>query len=246
MFFDMYPILPTLGATTVEPWADRQYTIPFYKMLDETDAYMYPDGAEFKTLFPENYHEGIKAAITQEFYYRQIGQYTPQKFLRRFHRLLLERQDAWVKLIESESLITAEYATRNYDMTEERTQNVSSENSVNATSSSKTESQDSASGGSTSWVSDTPDGSVSDIETYMSSANNGQTNSESSGSAKSQGTSSNSGNSSGELTENIRRYGNIGVTAFDKIIEGYRNSVIWCAFEEVIFPEVDKLFFALF
>lgn len=245
MIYDMYPIFPFGNCGIIDPYAEKQYTLPFYEFLDENNTFIYPSEGEFKTLFPANYHEGIKAAIIQEFYYRQVGQYVPQKFLRRFHRLLNERQTAWIKLIGSEEIVQPEYATRNYDMTEERTQHVESENQGNASSNSQTTTSDSASNGATAWVSDTPDGSVSDIETYMSSANKNQSNSEANGNATTDGSSQNAGSSSGDLTENIHRYGNIGVTTFEKIIEGYRNSVVWCAFEQIIFPEVNKLFFAL-
>lgn len=245
MLYDMYPIFPFGNCGIIDPYAEKQYTLPFYEFLDENNTFIYPSEGEFKTLFPANYHEGIKAAIIQEFYYRQVGQYIPQKFLRRFHRLLNERQAAWIKLIGSEEIVQPDYATRNYDMTEERTQHVESENQGNASSNSQTTTSDTASNGTTAWVSDTPDGSVSDIETYMSSANKNQSNSEANGNATTDGSSQNAGSSSGDLTENIRRFGNIGVTTFEKIIEGYRNSASWCAFEQIIFPEVNKLFFAL-
>lgn len=251
--YDMHPILPDGNYAGIDTYAEKQYTLPLYEFLDEDNVFIYRTDGEFKTLFPVDYHEGIKAAIIQEFYYRQVGQYIPQKFLRRFHRLLNERQAAWIKLIDSEEIVQPEQATRNYDMTEERTQHVESENEGNASSNSQTTTSDSgnttATSGGTSWVSDTPDGSISDIETYMSSANKNQTNStgksEASGNATTDGSSQNAGSSSGDLTENIHRFGNIGVTTFEKIIEGYRNSSSWCAFEQVIFPEVNKLFFAL-
>ena len=245
MYTDWFSLIYNDFNKGVDTFSERQYTIPFYEFLDETNHFIYPDYAEFKTLFPDGYHKVIKAAIIHEFYYRQVGQYIPQKFLRRFHRLLNERRDAWVKLIESEDLITPEYATRNYDVTEERTQHVESQNQGNATSNSQTSTTDSGNTGATSWISDTPDGSVSDIETYMSSANKNQATSESNGNATTDGTSSNTGSSNGNLNENIHKFGNIGVTTFEKIIEGYRNSATWCSFENVIFPEVNKLFFAL-
>lgn len=245
MLYDMYPIFPFGNCGIIDPYAEKQYTLPFYEFLDENNTFIYPSEGEFKSLFPANYHEGIKAAIIQEFYYRQVGQYIPQKFLRRFHRLLNERQAAWIKLIGSEEIVQPEQATRNYDMTEERTQHVESENQGNASSNSQTTTSDTTSNGATAWVSDTPDGYVSDIETYMSSANKNQSNSEANGNATTDGSSQNAGSSSGDLTENIHRFGNIGVTTFEKIIEGYRNSASWCAFEQVIFPEVNKLFFAL-
>lgn len=243
--YDMYPIIRFGNCETIDLYAEKQYTLPLYEFLDENNTFIYPPDGEFKALFPASYHEGIKAAITQEFYYRQVGQYIPQKFLRRFHRLLNERQEAWIKLIDSEEVIKPEYSTRNYDITEERAQHAESENQGNASSNSQTTTSDNATNDSTAWVSDTPDGSVSDIETYMSSANKSQSNSEANGNSATDGSSQNSGSSSGDLTENIHRYGNIGVTTFDKIIEGYRNSVVWCSFEQVIFPEVNKLFFAL-
>lgn len=253
MFFDFFHPVPLSFMTDIDPLCERQYTLPFYEILDETNPFIYPEDSDFKTAFPEGFHEGIKAAIIQEFYYRQIGSYSPQRFIRRFHRLLNERQTAWIKLVDSESIVIPEQATRNYDMNEELTRHVESENQGNASSSSQAASNDTANSmttnGGTAWVSDTPDGSVSDIETYMSSANKNQStsegNTESTGSSTSSGTSQSDGSSSGDLTESVHRYGNIGVTTFEKIIEGYRNSASWCSFEEVIFPEVEKLFFVL-
>lgn len=245
----MYPDLFTLIYNDfnkgVDTFSERQYTLPFYEFLDETNPFIYPEHAEFKHLFPENYNEVIKEAIKQEFYYRQVGQYVPQKFLRRFHRLLNERLDAWVKLLDSEGIVKPEYATRNYDMTEERTQHAESQNNASATSNSTQTTTNSGTSGDTSWMSDTPDGSVSDIETYMSSANKNHSTSEASGNSSADGSSSNTGSSNGDLDENIHRFGNIGVTTFETILQGYRNSAAWCSFEEVIFPEVNKLFFAL-
>lgn len=245
MYTDWFSLIYNDFNKGVDTFSEKQYTLPFYEFLDETNKFIYPENAEFKTLFPAGYHEVIKSAIIQEFYYRQVGQYVPQKFLRRFHRLLNERRDAWVKLIESEDLIKPEYATRNYDMTEERTQHVESQNQGNATSNSQTSTTDSGNTGATSWVSDTPDGSVSDIETYMSSANKNQATSEANGNSITDGSSQNTGSSNGDLNESIHKFGNIGVITFEKIIEGYRNSAAWCSFENVIFPEVNKLFFAL-
>lgn len=245
MYTDLFPLIYADFNKGVDTFSDRQYTLPFYEFLDETNPFIYPEHAEFKHLFPENYNEVIKEAIKQEFYYRQVGQYVPQKFLRRFHRLLNERLDAWVKLIESEDVIKPEYATSNYDMTEERTQHAESQSTGSATSKSKETSENNGTTGDTSWMSDTPDGSVSDIETYMSSANKNQSTSEASGKSATDASSSNTGSLNGDVSENVRRFGNIGVTTFETILQGYRNSAAWCSFEEVIFPEVNKLFFAL-
>ena len=245
MYTDLCPLIYNNFNKGVDTFSERQYTLPFYEFLDETNPFIYPEHAEFKHLFPEGYNDIIKEAIKQEFYYRQVGQYVPQKFLRRFHRLLNERQDAWLKLLESEDVVKPEYATRNYDMTEERTQHAETQNTGSATSNSRATSTNKGTVGDTSWVSDTPDGSVSDIETYMSSANKNQSTSEASGNSTTDDSSSNTGSSNGDMNENVHRFGNIGVTTFETILEGYRNSAAWCSFENVIFPEVNKLFFAL-
>lgn len=245
MYTDLFSLIYNDFNKGVDTFSEQQYTLPFYEFLDETNPFIYPEQGEFKSLFPENYNGVIKEAIKQEFYYRQVGQYVPQKFLRRFHRLLNERRDAWEKLLESETLIKPEYATSNYDMTEERTQHAESQNNGSVTNKSTATTANSGTSGDTSWMSDTPDGSISDIETYMSSANKNQSTSEASGNSATEGSSSNTGSSNGDVTENVRRFGNIGVTTFEKILEGYRNSAAWCSFEEVIFPEVNKLFFAL-
>lgn len=236
-----------------DEYNDEQYTLPFYALLNENNVLCYPPSSEFKTLFPANYPESISAAITQHFYYRQIGFYIPQKFLRKFHYLLNERKEAWLKLITSEELVKPDQATKNYDMTEERTSNVNT--TSNSHSSTDSESTDgiksvvTSKSGATAWVSDTPDGSVDDIEHYMSSAN--KNSSDSTVDTTGENTSSSVGNnnisgmSKGDSTETIKRSGNIGVTTFEKIIEGYRNSIKWCAFEEVVFPEIEPLFFGL-
>ena len=63
--------------------------------------------------------------------------------------------------------------------------------------------------------------------------------------AETNNTSESNGNASGKMTETRVRKGNIGVTSFAAIMEGYRRTVSWCVFDQVIFPEVDKLFFKL-
>ena len=237
----------------VDPYDDTQYTLPFYKFFDETDGFIYPSDAEFKTLFPANYNAIIQEAIKQEFYYKQVGSYIPQRFLRRFHRLLNERKDAWEKLLESESLIEPDDARGNYDMTETRQVDSQSTNHGTSTytgnTSSNSETNTSDTSGATAWQSDTPDGSVDDIETYMSTANKNAANSTGHATAnntvETNDTSESNGNASGNMTETRVRKGNIGVTSFATIMEGYRRTVSWCVFDQVIFPEVDKLFFKL-
>ena len=87
----------------------------------------------------------------------------------------------------------------------------------------------SQSGGTrTGYNSETPEGATSDIESYMSAAN------------KSVDSNNDSATSNGEQT--VTRKGNIGVMTSAQILGGYRAAVNWCALEEVIFPELEKLF----
>ena len=78
-------------------------------------------------------------------------------------------------------------------------------------------------------MSDTPDGSLGDIENYMS--------------AGSKNSDVSTGNSKGDSTGSVdlRRYGNIGVMTAAQILGGYREAMDYDAYQ-VIFAELSPLF----
>ena len=160
----------------------------------------------------------MKNEIKDHFYYRQIGDESPTRFLRHFHQTIRTSAARWARLISSETALRPDDAIYNYDITEEAHYTANGNSSSTST------------GESTSFTSDTPDDNIDDIGNYMSAAGKTKSNS----GDMSEGTS--------EGTNILTRKGNIGVMTSAQILGGYRAAVNWCALEEVIFPAVEKLF----
>lgn len=198
--------------------------LPFFRFFDETDKVIYPDGAKYTTLWPANciLSEDVQEQIKVNFCNYFVNMSYPQYWLARFHALINREQDKWQKLLESENALRPQDAIYNYDMEETTNYETSGQSTGSAT----------RTGNNTGYVSETPEGSVSDIDTYMSAANKNVTNNNDS--------TTDSGTSTGNQT--VTRKGNIGVMTAAQIIGGYRDAVNWCALEEVIFPALEKLF----
>ena len=190
--------------------------LPFFKFFDRNDPVIYPKGARYNWFWPENciLNGFIQDQIMDNFANYFVNSANPQYWIGRFQLLILREQDKWQKLLDSENALRPDDAIYNYDMVEK----------TNYTTSGQSE------GGSTrtGYNSETPEGSTADIETYMSAAN------------KNVDSNNDSASSTGEQT--VTRQGNIGVMTSAQILGGYRAAVNWCALEEVIFPELEKLF----
>lgn len=208
--------------------------IPFYKFLNESDLVIYPPTAHYNTLWPETaLPVEVKQEIEDHFYNRFTCHAYPQYWLRRFHSLVRREADKWIKLIESESALRPDDAIYNYDMVEESEYSGQSSNRGTSSSTSKTTTDN------TGYTSDTPESSVDDIEHYMSAAEkaNAVANGEGTGESESSG--------EGSGRSRLTRKGNIGVMTSAQIIGGYREASRWCAYDEVIFPELEDLFWGV-
>ena len=190
--------------------------LPFFRFFDEKDPVIYPTNAVYKTLFPADWHLSavIKEQIKTNFanYFTNSG--NPQYWLGRFHALIRREQDKWQKLLTSEDALRPDDAIYNYDMQETTSYQTSGESQSGATR--------------TGYNSETPEGATSDIETYMSAAN--------------KSVDSNNDSASSMGTQTVTRKGNIGAMTAAQVIGGYRDAINWCALDEVIFPELEKLF----
>ena len=190
--------------------------LPFFRFFDRNDTVIYPKGARYNWFWPDNciLNGFIQDQIMDNFANYFVNSANPQYWIGRFQLLVLREQDKWQKLLDSENALRPDDAIYNYDMVEK----------TNYTTSGQSE------GGSTrtGYNSETPEGSTSDIEQYMSAAN------------KNVDSNNDRASSTGEQT--VTRQGNIGVMTSAQILGGYRAAVNWCALEEVIFPELEKLF----
>lgn len=198
--------------------------LPFFKFFDRNDPVIYPKGARYNWFWPDNciLNGFIQDQIMDNFANYFVNSADPQYWIGRFQLLILREQDKWQKLLDSENALRPQDAIYNYDMEETTNYETSGQSTGNAT----------RTGNNTGYVSETPEGSVSDIANYMSAANKNVTNNNDS--------TTDSGTSTGNQT--VTRKGNIGVMTSAQIIGGYRDAINWCALEEVIFPALEKLF----
>lgn len=190
--------------------------LPFFRFFDRNDPVIYPKGARYNWLWPDNciLNGFIQDQIMDNFANYFVNSSNPQYWIGRFQLLVLREQDKWQKLLDSENALRPDDAIYNYDLRE--------------TTSYQTSGQSQSGSTRTGYNSETPEGSTADIETYMSAAN------------KNVDSNNDSASSTGEQT--VTRQGNIGVMTSAQILGGYRAAVNWCALEEVIFPELEKLF----
>lgn len=173
------------------------------------------------TLFPANFPAEIADQIKSEFEDYDIALSPPWRWVQRFHLVLERHVYQWQKLIASERFLRDDDGIYNYDLTEEST----------TSGSHATESE--AEGQNDQFVSDTPDGSLTDIANYMSSG------------SRDSGTSSGSTSGTSESESTLRRYGNIGVMTSAQILGGYRDATNYDAYE-TIFREIEHLFIGSF
>ena len=252
-------------------WTDNgtDFTIPFYYFFEgEYSSIVFPDGARFKNVFPnfedcyvdgslpsdiststETYYDRIKNEVKEHYYYRQISDESPQRFLAHFQATFRTSLYRWIRLLYSELQLKPEDAVYNYDLTEKSTFENRATNTGNTSTENKNESSNKSNVTSSSnqFVSDTPDGSLSDIDNYMSTGAKNSSTDEKTDANSYTGTSSGSttenGETSGEST--LTRKGNIGVKTSAEVLTEYRSAMSWAAWD-VIFNDLDKNFLGVF
>lgn len=252
-------------------WTDNgtDFTIPFYYFFDDKySTIVFPNGSRFTTVYPdisecfvdgslppdistntEAYYNRIKNEVKEHFYYRQISDESPQRFLAHFHATFRMNLYRWIRLIYSELQLKPEDAIYNYDLTEES----SFENRATNTGSTSTENKNESNNksnvtsSSSQFVSDTPDGSLTDIDNYMSTGGKNSSTDEKTDANSYTGTSSGSTTENGETSgaSTLTRKGNIGVKTSAEVLTEYRNAMSWAAWD-VIFNDLDKNFMGVF
>lgn len=212
--------------------------LPLFRLTNKTDRLIYPNGCAYPDLFPNSeLSEVIKAAIIDYYYDCQINDPNPQYWLRRFWRVVLNREQAWNKMVESINIPVEDNGRYNYDMveTEQATNTGSSTSSGSSTGSST------STGNGTNYASDTPEGQITDIEDYMT--NGGKSYTE--GYTESTSNNTSTGESTGTGNRTLTRKGNIGVMTAAQILDGYRDCFKYDAFKK-IYDELAPMFLIVY
>lgn len=208
--------------------------LPLNRFLNPNDRLAYPTGCKYTSLFPDvGLPDKIKDAIVDYYYDTPTSEPNPQSWLRRFHLVVKTRATAWIAWVESEEIPVPDNGRYNYDMTEEETSESTGNNSSTASATNEQETTT----GNKGYTSDTPEGQITDIERFMSSASTADSTTATDGTT----TSTSDSNSAGSSSRTLTRRGNIGVMTASQILMGYREMYAFKPFD-VIFAELAPLF----
>lgn len=193
----------------------------FQQLIDNPDSPVFRVPGFPDALYPSECPNEIANQISNHYYDYDIAIAPPWRWVERWHYVIKRHIYQWQKLIASEQMLRDEDGIYNYDLTETETGTGTNESTSAGT------------GTSRQIVSDTPDGSISDIDTYMSGAGKNVDENETSIS----GTS--------ETSRTLRRRGNIGVMTSSRILGGYRDAINYDAYK-TIFADLDHMFIGVF
>lgn len=191
--------------------------------------------------YPSYYKGDEKTAFEQlvidHYYFRQIGQETVGRFLHMFRTKIREIMPYYIQRYETVDLMKSiPDPLQSYDLTEELTRETSSEGSSSASGVSREEDTIKRE----RRVSDTPQGSIDNLDDYMSEASRDNEETFSDVSSSNESTNEGSGTEHYKLT----RKGNIGVQPLGQEINVLRSSIIDVDME--IIEELNDLFLKIY
>lgn len=193
--------------------------------------------------YPSYYEGEQKAAferkVLEHYWFRQIGQETPGRFIAMFRSRIRDIMPYYVQLYKSVALMDSiEDPFESYNLTEtfeqETTGSGSSSNqtTANMSRSGSSESETESTDKSTEKFSDTPQGTIENLDTHLTNATvKDQTHTDSfggseTGSEEHTGSAESSSEESGSVKHTLTRKGNIGVSTLGEEMNKLRSSFI--------------------
>lgn len=191
--------------------------------------------------YPSYYKGEDKTAfekkVIDHFYFRQIGQETPARWLHYFRSRIREIMPYYLDIYKSVELFkSVEDPLESYNLTETYTESSSGSGS----SSDNSSSESSGHAENIRKHSDTPQGNITNVEQYMTEGTVTEDESGASSSVSASGTTSSESERSYELT----RRGNIGVQPFGQEIKILREAYI--NVDMMIINELNDLFLGVY
>lgn len=175
--------------------------------------------------------------IIDHYYFRQIGQETPGRWLHYFRSRMREIMPYYVQLYEFEAKwFNVDDPLESYNLTETFEQ----EHSDSGTASGTSSRESSGDSSSTRKFSNTPQGNITNLEKYMTEATQEELATEENTSESSSGTSENSGMVSHTLTKR----GNIGVQPLGSEVRDIRQAFI--NIDAMVINELKDLFLQVY
>ena len=192
---------------------------------------------DYPSFYKGDEKKAFEKKVIDHYYFRQIGQETVGRFLHYFRAKMREIMPLYIQRYESVELFKSiPDPLQSYDLTETYTRETSSSGS---TSSSGTSSEDTSNNRERRF-SDTPMGSIGNIDTYMSEAEKENQSATNTGSSSAETESSDTGSESYTL----KRVGNIGVQPLGQELDVLRKSFINVDME--VIDEIKDLFLKVY
>ena len=208
--------------------------------------------------YPSYYKGAEKLAFEQKiidhYYFRQIGQETPQRFRHYIKCKLREIMPYYIQRYESVALMAAGIESGEinpleyYSMVEEGTnsESANAKRTGSGTTSMTGSGEVTNTKNGTQKFSDTPQNNLSNLDNYLTNATVNDENEHSQSSESKNGTQSetNTEESTGNGSHTLTRRGNIGVTTYAQMLEGYRQTFINVDME--VIEELNCLFLGVY
>lgn len=194
------------------PTSNSLVTITLYELLK--GGFTLFDKEDIYPIWDEGHREELEKKITEHYLFRQIGFETPGRFKFELNKLMREIMPRYIKIWK-----TTQYKynpIENYNM---------EEGSTDTAKTDSTESHD-----ATSKYSDTPQGSIDNLDKYLTSATKDD--------------ALTTGKSEGVTEHSAWRHGNIGVTTTQQMIEQERKVTIDVDMQ--IIDELNVLFLGVY
>ena len=170
---------------------------------------------EYPSFYKGDEKKAFEQKVIDHYYFRQIGQETVGRFLHVFRSKVREIMPHYIDLYHVDKLFKSiEDPFQAYDLTEEFTQESEGSSQGNGSTT------QAGTSNYTHKFSNTPQGSISNLDKYMSEASQDETDNDSTA------TSENEASSTGKVTHKLHRYGNIGVQPLGDEIEKLRKAYI--------------------
>lgn len=199
--------------------------------------------------YPSYYTGAEKAAFEQKvidhYLFRQIGSETVGMWLHQFRTTVREIMPYYIQRYKSVALLmNAGDPLESYNLKETYTEDNTGTGKVTSTSAASENKNRGVKGDSTRKFSNTPQGSISNLEKYMTEATQDNTTGSENESATSTGSSGQTSENAGKRTYTMERRGNIGVQPLGQEINVYRSALINVDME--VINELGKLFLLVY
>ncbi len=189
--------------------------------------------------------DAFQQKIIDHYRFRQIGQETVGRWLHYFRTRIREIMPYYVQLYEFEAKwFNVDDPLESYNLKETFQQETTGTGTMTGTSSATSSGSNEQTTESLNKFSDTPQGSVTNLDSYLTNATQDNGNTTGTSSGETSGNTSQSSEDSGTTTHTLTRKGNIGVQPLGGEVQNIRDAFI--NIDQMVINELKDLFLQVY